>query len=66
MKFSAKLTRNRIAATLRWIGLAAIDKAGTDPVPLGETLARFERAARATFARNARKRRKSRDTGVRP
>jgi hypothetical protein len=48
MRLSAKITRNRIVSTLRWIGLAALDEAGnvnvTDTNP-GQALARFELAA---------------------
>ena len=49
MKLSAKITRNRIASTLRWIGLAALEEAGSDHVPTSnpvEALSRFELAAR--------------------
>ena len=51
MKLSAKITRNRIVSTLRWIGLAALDEAGKKPVSgnPSDALGRFEAAAhRAT------------------
>jgi hypothetical protein len=48
MKLSAKITRNRIASTLRWIGLAALEEVGnsrvTDANP-ADALSRFELAA---------------------
>jgi hypothetical protein len=51
MKLSAKITRNRIASTLRWIGLAALEEAGnsrvTDATP-ADALGRFELAAQRT------------------
>ena len=49
MRLSAKITRNRIASTLRWIGLAALEEAGnphaanTNPA---DALGRFELAAK--------------------
>lgn len=49
MKLSAKITRNRIAATLRWIGLAAVnDRAeSASATSLASTsLERFETAAK--------------------
>ncbi len=48
MKLSAKITRNRIASTLRWIGLAALEEAGhsnTITANPADTLGRFEMAA---------------------
>jgi hypothetical protein len=48
MKLSAKITRNRIASTLRWIGLAALEEAGNGHTPNvnpAEALGRFELAA---------------------
>ena len=47
MKLSAKITRNRIVSTLRWIGLSALDEAGDKPAPDKPTdaLGRFELAA---------------------
>ncbi len=49
MKLSAKITRNRIASTLRWIGLAALEEAGLRQIPSvnpSDVLGRFERAAK--------------------
>ena len=49
MKLSAKIRRNRIASTLRWIGLAVLDEAGSNHNPIvnpGDALGRFELAAR--------------------
>ena len=49
MKLSAKITRNRIASTLRWIGLAALEEAdnrhAADTNP-SDALGRFEQAAK--------------------
>jgi hypothetical protein len=48
MRLSAKITRNRIASTLRWIGLAAVEEAGighTPNVNPADALGRFELAA---------------------
>ena len=48
MKLSAKITRNRIVSTLRWIGLAALDEAGNQagsPTNPSDALGRFELAA---------------------
>ena len=48
MKLSAKITRNRIASTLRWIGLAALDETGiqtNETASPADALGRFERAA---------------------
>lgn len=48
MKMSAKITRNRIISTLRWIGLAALDEEGSGNSPNinpVDALGRFERAA---------------------
>ncbi len=60
MKMSAKITRNRIISTLRWIGLAALDEAGSDNSPNinpVDALGRFEQAAqRAAKLKPGRKR----------
>jgi hypothetical protein len=48
MKLSAKITRNRIASTLRWIGLAALEEAANSHTPNvnpAAALGRFEVAA---------------------
>ena len=48
MKLSAKITRNRIASTLRWIGLAALEDAAiqrAEPTNPSDALGRFELAA---------------------
>jgi hypothetical protein len=48
MKLSAKITRNRIASTLRWIGLAALEEAAqTHSTPNNpvDALGRFKLAA---------------------
>ena len=49
MKLSAKITRNRIASTLRWIGLAALEEAANPPATNAnpaDALGRFELAAK--------------------
>jgi hypothetical protein len=55
MKMSSTITRNRIAATLRWIGLAALDNAGTQKMTPAQTLARFEAIARKAARRGVRR-----------
>jgi hypothetical protein len=48
MKLSAKITRNRIVSTLRWIGLAALEEAGnphSTTMNPSDALGRFELAA---------------------
>jgi hypothetical protein len=53
MKFAATITRNRITSTLRWIGLAALERPSIEVPPLAETLGRFERAARRVSGRQS-------------
>lgn len=48
MKVSMRLTQDRLASTLRWIGLQAMH--GTEPAR-AETPLRFERAARRASGR---------------
>jgi hypothetical protein len=48
MKLTAKITRNRIASTLRWIGLAALEEAGNQRAVSAnpaDAFGRFELAA---------------------
>jgi hypothetical protein len=56
MKFAATMTRNRIASTLRWMGLAALENQELNEPTLAETLGRFERVVRqSTYNKRTRK-----------